>query len=252
MLVFLTFLGLVLATLLSPAARRRMLSRTSGEWVLDGLGLWVQGVLIPVLQVWLVVRGCAWFFPHLQGWLHLPFWLAFALNFVVIDYAYYWNHRLLHSQSLWPVHAVHHSAPRFDVLITSRNTVWASLMIVYVWFNGIVTFLLDDPGPFLTAVALTAALDLWRHTQVTVPAGSRWHRLLASVLITPLEHQWHHSTTLANRNFGANLSIWDRIHGTYHWSVTPPETLGVPVRLSLVRQLIFPFHQASEQENSAR
>lgn len=251
MLVFLTFLGLVLATLLSPVARRWMLSRTANEWVLDSLGLWVQGVLIPGLQVWLVVHGCTWFFPHLRGWLKFPFWLAFLLNFVVVDYVYYWNHRLLHSQRFWPIHAVHHSASRFDVLITSRNTVWASLMIVYVWFNGVFTFLLADPSPFLTSVAFTAALDLWRHTRVTPPAGSRWHRMLASLLITPLEHEWHHSTTLVNRNFGANLSLWDRIHGTYHWSVTRPETLGVPVSLSLVRQLVFPF-QSPEKEDPAR
>jgi len=34
-------------------------------------------------------------------------------------------------------------------------------------------------------------------------------------VITPHEHAWHHSSARTDVNFGANLSLWDRVHGAY-------------------------------------
>ena len=62
-----------------------------------------------------------------RGAVEVPSWLAFVISFVVIDYAYYWNHRLLHG-ALWRWHAVHHTASRLDVVVTSRNTLWTPLL----------------------------------------------------------------------------------------------------------------------------
>jgi sterol desaturase/sphingolipid hydroxylase (fatty acid hydroxylase superfamily) len=171
---------------------------------------------------------------------------AFLLNFVAVDYLYYWNHRLLHTQRFWTTHAVHHSARQADVFITSRNTLWTPLLIVYVWANGALVYLLADPAPFLLAVALTASLDLWRHTVFFAAPGGRLHRLLALVLVTPNEHLWHHSSARATCNFGANLSVWDRLHGTFYSPAHRPASLGIPVRLSLWRRLLFPYAAGPE------
>jgi sterol desaturase/sphingolipid hydroxylase (fatty acid hydroxylase superfamily) len=64
-------------------------------------------------------------------------------------------------------------------------------------------------------------------------------------------HRVHHSVIIGERNsnFGFNLSIWDRLLGTYR---TQPEkghdgmTIGLanfrdPSRLSLLRLMILPF-----------
>ncbi|MEW6129971.1 MAG: sterol desaturase family protein [Acidobacteriota bacterium] len=241
MMVFATFLILAALTLLVGESRRSALSRKGEDWALDAAGLIIQGIVIPILQTTLIYGLFAMLLPQLKGTLDVHPALAFVLNFIGVDYLYYWNHRLLHSTTFWDTHAVHHTAKQMDLFITSRNTLWSSLLIVYVWVNGLLIFLLKDPRLFILAISLTASLDLWRHTSFTFKPQSRWHGLFALVLITPNEHAWHHSRTKANKNFGANLSIWDRLHGTYFSPTQLPETFGIASDLNLTRKLFFPF-----------
>ena len=90
--------------------------------------------------------------------------------------------RLLHSRWLWPAHRVHHTMTEMDVLGTSRNSVWSSALIVYLWVNGAVLYLLNDPTWFAAGAAVTAALDLWRHSPLTPRRGSTLWRVVSKVL----------------------------------------------------------------------
>ena len=177
--------------------------------------------------------------PAWKGALAPSPWVAFVVNFVVIDYAYYWNHRLLHGSALWRWHAVHHTATEMDVLVTSRNTVWSHFLILYVWVNALAVFLLADPTAFVLAAAATAALDLWRHSEA---GPGRLGRLLGGVVITPAEHAWHHSATRAGCNFGANLAWWDRLHGTDYRPGGPPADLGLTLAWTPLQRLLAPPH----------
>lgn len=237
--VFFTFTALSAWTLLSRAERSKTLSRSRSDWILDFTGLLFQGLLIPLLQLsWVGALG-SWAAPQLKGSLHLSAFFSFLLCFVGVDYLYYWNHRLLHQPKAWALHRVHHSAKRVDVFTTSRNTLWTPFFIVYLWVNGLFIFILADPWPFLAAMALTSCLDLWRHG----PQGTHapvWLKRLSIVLITPHEHHWHHSREKAGINFGANLSIWDRLHGTLYSPENAPKTFGNDVDLSLIRKLLAP------------
>lgn len=247
MIIFISFWLLAALTLSLSEQRSAALSRNAEDWVLDISGLLVQGLAVPALGVSLVFVLLMSAAPEARGSFEISFASAFLLNFVVVDYLYYWNHRFLHSKGLWKIHAVHHTAKQADVFITSRNTLWAPLLIVYVWANGISLFLLKDPVPFLLSASITASLDLWRHTLFCPAPGSFFHRAVSLVIITPNEHVWHHSSDRADSNFGANLSIWDRIHNTYVSSAGRPERLGIPLRLGLGRKLLFPF-RAGKQE----
>lgn len=241
MIVFISFWLLVALTFSLDGERASALKRSVTDWTLDLSGLLVQGLAIPALEVGMVYGLLNITAPQVKGSLEISWASAFLLNFVVVDYLYYWNHRLLHSKMFWKTHAVHHTADRVDVFITSRNTLWAPLLIVYVWANGISLFLLKDPVPFLLSASITASLDLWRHTSFFTAPGSLLHRAVSLVIITPNEHIWHHSSTRADENFGANLSIWDRMHGTYGSAAHRPEKLGIPLGLGLNRKLLFPF-----------
>ena len=241
MLVFISFLLLAALTFSLEKPRRAALARGKSDWLLDAAGLAVQGLAIPFLQTTLVYGLFAALAPRWRGALDLPPVAAFLLNFVLVDYLYYWNHRTLHGRRLWATHAVHHTAEHLDLFVTSRNTLWASLLIVYVWVNGLFIYLLKEPAPFILSVAITASLDLWRHTSFGFDPGSRFSRAAALVFITPNEHAWHHSRARARNNFGANLSLWDRLHGTYVRPETGPEELGIPSGLTVSRKLLFPF-----------
>jgi len=241
MIVFISFLSLAALTFSARHTRSSVSRRTPADWALDGAGLAIQGAVVPFLQSILIFEALSGIAPKAQGILDLSAGSGFLLNFVLVDYLYYWNHRLLHFRPLWPAHAVHHTPERMDVFITSRNTLWTPLMIVYLWVNGLFLFLLRDPGAFILAASLTASLDLWRHSSFAPRPGSTLHRALGRVLITPHEHAWHHSLDRADCNFGANLSLWDRAHGTYYSPAARAGAFGIPSTLSLKRKLLFPF-----------
>ncbi len=229
-LVFSAFTILSAAAFFRSEGPSRIFRRSRGEWLADGAGLLVQGVVVPFVETALVYAGLYRFFPQLRGAVAISPITAFALNFVLVDYLYYWNHRLLHG-ALWPWHALHHSAEDLDVWVTSRNTLWTPVLIVYIWINGLFAFILKDPSAYLMSAAITAALDLWRHSGAW-PAD--W---TLPLLITPREHAWHHSAERFDRNFGANLKLWDRLHGTHFDPRTAPGKLGLAVPGGALRAL---------------
>ena len=238
--VFWLLMGRVLR---SAEAQRALRRKPWGDWLLDLTGLLVQGVGVPLLQVLLVAVILRELLPDWSGRVALPgnaFVAGFLINVVVVDYLYYWNHRLLHTRLLWPVHRVHHTLTAMDVLGTSRNTVWSSAFIVYLWVNGALIFFLEQPAGVVAGATLTAALDLWRHSASGPQPGSALHRALSPWLILPEDHAWHHADAEVFGNYGANLVIWDRLHGTLIQAPEPPRALGV-ARLPLWRELLWPF-----------
>jgi len=225
----------------SPSRRILLEKKSLHSWLLDWANLLFQGTIIPWLQVGVIAAGLTWCFPGSANQIQLSPGVAFILCFVGVDYLYYWNHRLLHVKGLWALHLVHHSAEQMDVFTTSRNTLWTSLLIIYLWVNGLMLYLLSDPTPYLAAMTLTFSLDLWRHSPAHPP---RWVAIpLQTFLILPKDHGWHHSRTVYDINFGANLNLWDRLHGTWHSSEEPPTELGVHTELALWAKLLWPFER---------
>ena len=211
------------------------------DWVLDGAGLCVQGILIPVLQITLMHTLWTFLLPGLEGSWYLPGLLGFLLSFVGVDYLYYWNHRLLHERSLWRIHCVHHTVTEMDVLGTSRNTLWSSVFMVYLWVHGLMIYLLANPVGYVMGVSISSALDLWRHSRLSPVAGSWIERSLSPWLILPVDHACHHQRDAAPVNFGANLKLWDQLHHTATKGDRPLKPLGIPMHMSLIQKLIAPF-----------
>ncbi|MEA5463639.1 sterol desaturase family protein [Leptothoe sp. PORK10 BA2] len=163
MIIFGTFVLLV--SLTAYHSWSELKQKSMADWIIDTAGLWVQGLLIPLWQLTLLQGLYQQLF---SGWHHslvLPPVIAFVLSFVGVDYLYYWNHRLLHSPWGWFAHRVHHTVTTMDVLGTSRNTLWSSFLLVYLWGHGLLIYLLADPTAYVLGMSLTAALDLWRHSQ---------------------------------------------------------------------------------------
>lgn len=239
MLLAVVFALLLIATFSREEARRLARHKAWRDWLVDLLGLTVQGTIVPVLQLTAGWALLSWAAPDLQGSVRLPPLFAFLLSFVVVDYLYYWNHRLLHTRWLWPAHQVHHSATAMDVFATSRNTLWTSALIVYLWLHGLGLYLLADPAPFAAGATLTAALDLWRHSPLQPPAWLA--AVLEPWLILPADHARHHASDVPMGNYAANLKLWDRLHGTCLDGTAPGRELGRSTGLDLGRTLLWPF-----------
>lgn len=240
MSALLSFWILFALSLLQPQQRQFLRQKPLEDWLLDGIGLFVQGVIIPILQMLLILKGYAWIFPNLRGYLDWQPWLSFFICFVGVDYLYYWVHRGLHTAQLFPIHAVHHTITQMDMLSSSRNTLWSSFFIPYVWIHGLMLYLLKDSNGYLLGITLTYLLDLWRHSSLDFPCESRLYRLFNLWLIMPQDHAAHHQRGTKG-NFGANLKLWDQLHKTSIKLALNSRPLGILLNMSLSQKLFFPF-----------
>ncbi|MDX2097198.1 MAG: sterol desaturase family protein [Leptolyngbyaceae cyanobacterium bins.59] len=241
MLIWVTFWVLLALTVWNQQSRMKMRSKSQSDWILDLIGLSMQGIVIPFLQITIVYQLYSWLLPSLKEVLILPSWMGFFLSFVLVDYLYYWNHRFLHRRGIWSIHQVHHTVTTLDVMGTSRNTLWTSFFILYLWVHPLFLYLLNHPAGYALGASLTAALDLWRHSMWSPSQESFLYRCLVPWLILPCDHAQHHARSQHSYNYGANLKLWDCLHGTDRFLDSVPDRLGVPTSLSLTRQLFWPF-----------
>jgi sterol desaturase/sphingolipid hydroxylase (fatty acid hydroxylase superfamily) len=153
--------------------------------------------------------------------LHFPSWpiadsgLSLVAGFLLLDLLRYLVHRCEHAVPfLWRFHALHHSDPDVDVTTSVRHhPIEYVLASAFYWLAVIV---LDIPLTVVLthgfAVFATAAVQ---HGNISLPEWvERW---LRPVLVTTDMHRIHHSIEFSreNWNYGAVLSIWDRLFGTY-------------------------------------
>jgi sterol desaturase/sphingolipid hydroxylase (fatty acid hydroxylase superfamily) len=136
---------------------------------------------------------------------------SWAVGFLLVDYFYYWNHRLEHRVSLmWGHHSVHHSSTEFD-LTTSLRVAWQDGLTGAVVYGPLAAFGME-PVMIAVLIQVNLLLQVWIHTQAIgrVP-------LLEGIINTPSAHRVHHASTpqALDSNYGGFLMIWDRLFGTY-------------------------------------
>ncbi len=155
-----------------------------------------------------------------QGWgllnyYQLPLALSVVLAVVTMDFIIYLQHVLVHAvPALWRLHRVHHADLDYDVTTGARFHPIEIILSMLIKFAVILVL-----GPPIVAVVIFEvvlnAMSMFNHGNVRLPLGL--DRVLRLFVVTPDMHRVHHSVedNEANSNFGFNLSIWDRILGTY-------------------------------------
>ncbi len=151
----------------------------------------------------------------------LPAWpiadagLSLAAGFLLLDFLRYAVHRCEHAVPLfWRFHALHHSDPDVDVTTAVRHHPLEYLLTSAVYWIALVV--LDVPaGVVLIDAGAVFALAAVQHGNIRLP--ERLERWLQPVLVTIDLHRVHHSISpeQANSNYGAVLSLWDRLFGTF-------------------------------------
>ena len=135
-------------------------------------------------------------------------WLAAMLWW---DFAYYWNHRLMHEvRALWAVHVPHHSSEHYNLSTALRQPV-AGVFGVWVPY-GILARFGVRPRLIETSRALNLIYQYWIHTDTIRTLGSA-----EEFLNTPSHHRVHHGSNqrYLDRNHGGILIAWDRLFGTF-------------------------------------
>jgi len=200
------------------------------------LKLFVVNRLISILGIFqklavsstMAVMIIAWFGGEVSSGDPMSPWLIALIILFASDFSTYWIHRIHHEHpTLWPFHAVHHSAevmtpitvyrkhPIYDLFSSIfrgfiLGTVQGLLLALFV--SEINVGLLLGVNVFYFAFNAVAA-NL-RHSHVWVSFGP----VLEHIFISPSQHQIHHSIEQKhfNKNYGEVLAIWDWMFGTLY------------------------------------
>lgn len=159
-------------------------------------------------------------FAQANGWgvlnhFGIPAWAALLAGIVLLDLAIYMQHVLFHAvPALWRVHRMHHADLDIDVTTGARFHPVEIALSMLIKFAAIAAFGVSPEGVLLFEVLLNAT-SMFNHGNVRIP--ERVERALRAIVVTPDMHRVHHSTERdeTNSNFGFNLSLWDRLFGTY-------------------------------------
>ena len=144
--------------------------------------------------------------------------------FVVSDFTRYWLHRFLHTiPVLWEFHKVHHSAkvltpitfyrvhPVENFLFALRYSLSAGVVTgVFIYFFGamIDIYMVFGVNVFLFLFS-TLGANL-RHSHVPFA----YFTFIEKWLMSPKQHQIHHSSKNFDKNYGGFISVWDRVFGS--------------------------------------
>ncbi len=151
-------------------------------------------------------------------------------SFLLDDLARYLAHRLSHRvPALWAIHQVHHSAEVLTPFTIYRTHPIEGLFMQLAsalglgMGAGLVAGIFHAPLSSWNIAGLHGLSVLWnllgsnlRHSHVWI-SYPRW---LGAVLMSPAEHQVHHSRDPRHhdKNFGSALSLWDTLLGTHYFT----------------------------------
>jgi sterol desaturase/sphingolipid hydroxylase (fatty acid hydroxylase superfamily) len=140
-----------------------------------------------------------------------PVWRA-ILSFLMLDLLMYLWHKACHSfDCLWMFHKVHHNDPYLNIT-TSFRIHFLELALTNV-LKGILIILLGiEEAIVITCEAVMTLFIMFHHTNISFLG----EKLLSNIIIVPSLHRTHHSKERSEHdsNYGAVLSIWDRLFGT--------------------------------------
>ena len=171
--------------------------------------------------------------PALTLWpSSLPFAVQVGIGFVVVDGVRFGQHWLSHRvPALWETHKLHHDARRLIVMKAGRahffDRAAQALCVVPVIVAG------APVDVVFWCVALNSVIGLIAHANVDV-AGL--------IVVGPREHRVHHARDAEGHgaNFGAALTIWDRLCGTFRSATVTTVGLDEATPSTVVSQLAAP------------
>jgi sterol desaturase/sphingolipid hydroxylase (fatty acid hydroxylase superfamily) len=156
----------------------------------------------------------AWPNPVLEG---LFYWL-------VGTFIFYWWHRIRHANGFWLIfHQIHHSPSRIELLTSfykhpieiAADSILTGFFI-YCVFGGTA-----EAGAWTSLFG--AAGEYFYHSNIRTPKWLGWF------IQRPEHHSIHHEIGVHRYNFG-DITLWDRLFGTFKEADDFAERCGFPGR----------------------
>lgn len=175
--------------------------------------------------------------------------LQALLSFLALDLLLYFWHKACHQfNHLWMFHRVHHNDLYLNTS-TAFRIHFLELLLTNLLKAAYVIILGIDQILVLANETLMTAFIMFHHSNISF-AGEK---LLGRVLIVPHLHHTHHSTERNehDRNYGAALSLWDRLFGTI--TEVKPKAVGIKGRSpqNIISLIGFGFSQLKSANTQA-
>ena len=213
---------LVMAAIELVRPKRRLTVSKARRW-LTNLGIAGTDMLVLRLMAMLAVPVAAVAAAYFAGEHGLgllnevawPYWIKVAIALLVLDLAIWFQHLVSHKVPIfWRLHRVHHAdrdidvttAVRFHPIEIALSMLWKILVVVLLGASPFAVFLFE---------VILNACAMFNHANIALPS---WlDGVLRLFIVTPDMHRVHHSVVRNehDRNFGFNLSLWDRLFRTY-------------------------------------
>lgn len=199
-----------------PLGRKK---RWPTNWALVVMDAALVRLIFPIggVGLALLAQVNGWGLFGLAGWSGAVAWV---LTFVILDFAVWLQHLVSHKIPVfWRIHRMHHADAEVDVSTALRFHP-LEILLSFIWKGAVIVAL---GGPVEAVLVFEVVLNgaaLFNHANTALPRGL--DRVLRLIIVTPDMHRVHHSVKRreTDSNYGFNLSVWDRLFGTY---VAQPE-----------------------------
>ncbi|XP_064396839.1 alkylglycerol monooxygenase-like isoform X2 [Halichondria panicea] len=184
-----------------PRVNDSISSLTAGTFLMFGRA--IIGTFEIVIYAWIYEN---FYFYPLPWDSAATWWIAMIL----IDFFYYWFHRMAHEINLfWAAHQVHHSSQDYTLSTALRQSVMQRFSS---WMFYLPMAFFMPPAMYVVHKQFNLLYQFWIHTEVVNKLGP-----LEWFLNTPSHHRVHHGTNpyCIDKNYAGVLIIWDRMFGTF-------------------------------------
>lgn len=149
-------------------------------------------------------------------WLNAGIWTTVLIAFLTLDFFGGWLvHMTEHKVPvLWRFHVVHHADNNVDVTTGLRHHPVESILRGLFFFMGIIV---SGAPMFAVMIFQTILIVATAFTHANIRLPKQIDAALSWVLVSPNMHKVHHhwKQPYTDSNYGAVLSIWDRLLGTF-------------------------------------
>ncbi len=152
----------------------------------------------------------------ITNWFHTSVAWTIVISFIILDFFGGWLVHLVQHKTrmLWRFHIIHHSDNNVDVTTGLRHHPVESVLRGVFFLAGV----LVAGAPMYAVMIFQTLLVLatqFTHANIRLPD---WiDKPISYIIVSPNMHKVHHhyQQPYTDSNYGAVLSIWDRLFGTF-------------------------------------
>jgi sterol desaturase/sphingolipid hydroxylase (fatty acid hydroxylase superfamily) len=142
-------------------------------------------------------------------------WYTTIVAFLIIDFLYYWKHRIEHQVRLfWGYHSVHHSSSYYNYAVAFRGLFTEQFTSNLFYLPAV--FIGFHPVVLVLCIKLVYLYQFWLHSEMIGCLHT-----FDLIFNSPSNHRVHHGCNdiYIDKNLGGVTMLWDHLFGTYQSEV---------------------------------